>query len=143
MICPSARCRAENDAAADQCRKCGLPLAGLARLHAHPAALFNRGLEAAQGGQFGEARELFAAVVHWCPRDVEARNALALACLRHGDPAAARRHWEDVLARVPGDDLATRGLRALAQTQPVRPAAAVRLRKRRRRGQKPGHRRHH
>ena len=83
-----------------------------ARLTAYAAQLFNRGLAAANAGDLESARDLFAAVVYWCPLDGEARNALALACHRLGDTASARSHWSEVLARSPDDPVATAGLAA-------------------------------
>lgn len=113
IICPIASCETANEPDAELCRGCGVPLAGYVRMLRHPAALFNRGLQAARGGDSAAARELFAAVVLWYPHDNEARNAHALACLDCGDRQAARRGWEQVLRRAPRDPLATRGLAAL------------------------------
>jgi Flp pilus assembly protein TadD len=79
-------------------------------LSRYPAQLFNRGLAAAKAADFGTARELFAAVVHWCPQDWEARNALALANFELGDGVAARYHWNLVLDRYPADPIAVRGI---------------------------------
>jgi Flp pilus assembly protein TadD len=92
------------------CVGCGTPLRHLGNLTCYPAQLFNRGLAAARADDLGEARELFAAIVHWCPLDWEARNALALANFQLGDSAAARHHWTVVLNRRPKDPIATRGL---------------------------------
>jgi cytochrome c-type biogenesis protein CcmH/NrfG len=88
-----------------------------ARLRVYPDQLFNRGLSAAAAGDLGTARDLFAAVVHWCPLDIEARNALALAGFQLGDHATARLNWKAVLDRSPGDHLATEGLSRLADSQ--------------------------
>lgn len=110
VTCPIGNCRADNDAAAEVCVACGTPLRNFVRVSAYPARLFNQGLEAARAGRFGEARELFAAVVHWCPRDLEARNALALACFELSDFGAARHHWEYVRSVDPANSLAERGL---------------------------------
>jgi cytochrome c-type biogenesis protein CcmH/NrfG len=112
--CPLADCDAENAADADLCVRCGTPLRHYARLAGYADQLFNRGLAAAAAGDLSAARDLFAAVVHWCPFDVEARNALALACFRLADHTAARAHWTAVLDRRPDDQLATRGLARLA-----------------------------
>lgn len=71
-------------------------------------------MAAAAAGELAGARELFAAVVHWCPLDAEARNALAMACHQLGDAEAARAHWAAVLARSPRDPMATAGLAASA-----------------------------
>jgi len=121
LTCPATRCRAPLDSAVDACPRCGTPLLSYARLAAHPATLFNRGLAAARGGRMREARDLFAAVVHWCPLDSEARNAYALACLRSGDKAQARKAWEAVLEASPRDAVALKGVQLLAA--PARPAA--------------------
>jgi hypothetical protein len=112
--CPLTDCDTENVVDADTCVRCGTPLRNLARLSAYPDHLFNRGLAAATAGDLGMARDLFAAVVHWCPLDVVARNALALASFQLDDHAAARANWEAVLDRSPGDPLATEGLARLA-----------------------------
>ncbi|MFE7839423.1 tetratricopeptide repeat protein [Streptomyces sp. NPDC057474] len=112
--CPVVLCRRENAYGAEVCAGCRTPLSGYARLHVHPAHLFNRGLAAAREGSLAAARDCFAAVVHWCPGDTEARNALALAGLGLGDHDEARRQWTEVLARRPGDPKATRGLARLA-----------------------------
>lgn len=114
--CPMPRCGADYEASAEACAGCGSPLWNYARLSAYPAHLFNQGLAAARAGRLGAARELFAAVVHWCPADWEARNALALASFELGDLAAARRHWESVLSRRTNDPQATHGLCRLPQT---------------------------
>ncbi|MFI6516486.1 hypothetical protein ACIBF1_13085 [Spirillospora sp. NPDC050679] len=112
--CPDPRCGTGNPYDAEDCAGCGAPVRAYGRLTAYAAHLFNRGLAAAREGRTAEARDLFAAVVHWCPADVEARNALALAGLRLGDADGARRQWELVLARRPGDPLAEKGLSLLA-----------------------------
>ena len=113
LICPGRPCQADNDVYAETCAQCGLPLHGYIRLSIYPSLLFNRGLSAVREGQHRRARDLFAALVYWCPFDLEARNALAMACYALGDVAEARNQWETVLARVPTDTLATRGLAAL------------------------------
>lgn len=115
--CPMPRCRADNPFDADDCARCGVPLRGFARLSAYPAFLFNRGLAAAKEDRLSEARGYFAAVVHWCPADNEARNALALAEHRLGNLDEARRNWEAVRARKAGDRLAGLGL-SLATPDP-------------------------
>jgi Flp pilus assembly protein TadD len=112
--CPLTDCATENAADADTCVRCGTPLRHLARLSVYPDHLFNRGLAAAMAGELGTARDLFAAVVHWCPLDVEARNALALASFQLDDHAAARANWTTVLERFPGDAMAAEGLARLA-----------------------------
>jgi hypothetical protein len=112
--CPVPNCGAENELETEFCTRCGVPLRSYERLSAYPAQLFNGGLAAAKSDDLGTARELFAAVVHWCPFDWEARNALALASFELGDDAAARHHWSVVLDRRPRDPVATRGLERLA-----------------------------
>lgn len=114
IVCPIAGCGAENHAAAEACVGCLTPLAAFARLSMHPESLFNAGLQAARSGDVVAARECFAAVVLWQPDELRARNAHALACLDAGDAQAARGAWEEVLARAPGDTLASRGLAALS-----------------------------
>ncbi len=113
ITCPIQTCRTPNDPDRDSCVRCASPLRSYALLSSYPARLFNQGLAAARHGQTTRARDLFAAVVHWCPVDVEARNALAMACFALGDFAEARHHWEYVLARIPADALAKRGLARL------------------------------
>ncbi|MFI9775739.1 tetratricopeptide repeat protein [Streptomyces sp. NPDC051956] len=110
LACPLPRCRAVNSATAETCRSCATPLRAWARLRAHPAKLFNAGLEAARSGRTATARDHFAAVVHWCPGDAEARSALALACLLLDNPEEARDHWHQVLTRRPNDTTALKGL---------------------------------
>ncbi|MEU6662292.1 hypothetical protein [Streptomyces sp. NPDC046821] len=110
LACPLPRCRAVNAATAETCQACATPLRAWARLRTHPAKLFNEGLEAARSGRTTIARDHFAAVVHWCPGDAEARSALALACLLLNDPDEARHHWHQVLTRRPNDPTALKGL---------------------------------
>jgi hypothetical protein len=111
--CPVPNCGTDNDATADSCARCGIPVRNFARLSAYPAQLFNRALSAARSDDLGTARELFAAVVHWCPHDWEARNALALAHFQLGDTTQARHHWTLVLGQRPEDPFATAGLARL------------------------------
>jgi hypothetical protein len=120
IVCPIAGCKAENHANVEACVGCLTPLGGYARLSMHREALFNRGLRAAQGGDSAGARECFAAIVLWHPHDIRTRNAHALACLDDSDVGAARRSWEEVLARAPGDSLALRGLAALPHVAATR-----------------------
>lgn len=120
--CPESNCRFENEVSATECVRCNTPLQGYVRLLDHPAHLFNQGLTSARNGEFERARDLFAAVVYWCPKDLEARNALAMACLALHDLLEARRQWEMVLAQVPTDTIAKRGLHQL-QTH-FQPAAS-------------------
>jgi len=110
LQCPVPRCGTANEFAAAECTGCGTPLASYARVCAFPAKLFNLGLAAALDGRLAEARDLFAALVYWCPLDLEARNALAVACLELGDHEGARRHWKLVLSRRPDDTMAAEGL---------------------------------
>lgn len=120
--CPVGTCRAANEAGADVCVRCGTPLRAYAQLVSVPARLFNEGVRVARRGELPRARDLFAAVVYWCPADVEARNALAAACLGLRDVNAARAHWEAVLQRCPADAVARRGLEALrALSAPAAP----------------------
>ncbi|MFJ9616184.1 tetratricopeptide repeat protein [Streptomyces noursei] len=83
---------------------------GRLRMRAHAARMFNNGLAAARNGRPDLARDFFAACVLWYPHDLDARSALALACLESGDPNTAREHWEQVLDQHPGDLKALRGL---------------------------------
>jgi hypothetical protein len=112
--CPVPSCGGENEPETEFCTRCGVPLLSFERLSAYPAQLFNNGLAAVKSDDLSTARELFAAVVHWCPFDWEARNALALASFELGDDVAARHHWNVVLDRRPYDPVATRGLEQLA-----------------------------
>jgi hypothetical protein len=113
VICPVADCGAHNAADAEVCAVCLTQLGGYRRLSLFPQVLFNRGLQAALAQDSRTARDCFAAVVLWCPDDLETRNAYGLACLECGDARAAGRAWREVLARAPGDVLARRGLTAL------------------------------
>jgi Flp pilus assembly protein TadD len=80
------------------------------RIRAHAARLFNEGVAAGRAGQAAMARDLFAAIVHWYPHDLEARSALALACLESGDDLAAQSHWAYVLNRRASDPRALGGM---------------------------------
>lgn len=115
IVCPVADCGTENHATAEVCVGCLTLLTGYGRLTMHPQVLFNQGLRAARAGDYATARECFAAVVLWQPHDLRTRNAYALACLEACDRRAARRAWEEVLARAPGDPLAVRGMAALTR----------------------------
>lgn len=110
ITCPESSCRKENDALAEECVRCGTPLQSYVQLLNYPAHLFNEGLLKARNGEIEQARDLFAAVVYWCPKDLEARNALAMACLALRHTLEAGRQWEIVLAQSPTDTLALRGL---------------------------------
>ena len=90
---------------------------GHVRIRAHAARLFNDGLAAARNGLPTVARDHFAACVYWYPHDLEARSALALACLESGDRDTAREHWRQVLDQRPSDTKALRGLALLDDTQ--------------------------
>lgn len=113
IICPASTCRTDNDPLAEVCGACGTPLRGFAQLSVYPAHLFNQGLSAAREGQMTQARDMLSALVYWCPMDVEARNALAMACLALGDRLSARHHLETVLDRSPTDTVATQGIAML------------------------------
>jgi tetratricopeptide (TPR) repeat protein len=110
VVCPIARCRAENEPTAVSCRRCGTPLQAYVRLSAHAARLFNEGLAAARAGDHATARDRFAAIVHWYPDDTEAHNALALACYHLGAHTEAHHHWHLTLTREPDDPVARRGV---------------------------------
>jgi len=122
LSCPSPNCRTENPPASASCSRCGLPLQELALLAGHHTRLFNQGLGAARAGKLLQARDFFSAVVHWCPHDLEARNALALAALQAGDREAARAHWTTVAQQSPSNVLAARGLAYLDRPVPAAPA---------------------
>lgn len=120
ITCPESSCRKENDALSEECVRCGTPLQGYVQLLNYPAHLFNEGLLKARNGEIEQARDRFAAVVYWCPKDLEARNALAMACLVLGHTLEAGRQWEIVLAQSPTDTLALRGLSHIeTQLQPT------------------------
>jgi tetratricopeptide (TPR) repeat protein len=147
LACP-ARCGADNEPDAERCTGCGAPLRNHARLTEHAAHLFNNGLRAAANGELATARELFAALVHWHPRDRDARNALALANFQLGDHDRARHHWTEVRAQRPNDAFADAGLRRLdaldtetAQTPQRTLTASSRAQRRRR--QRLRHKRKH
>jgi hypothetical protein len=112
VLCPVTDCRAENAIDADVCDRCLTPLAAFRRLTQFPLVLFNRGLRAARDQQLRAARDCFAAALLWEPLGADAGNAFALACLELDDLPAARRTWQDLLARDPADAIARRGLAA-------------------------------
>lgn len=118
IACPGVTCRAQNDARNEVCLRCQLPLQGYVQLLTHPNNLFNTGLDMAHANRLGEARDLFAAVVYWCPKDVEARKALAMACFALNDQHEARKQWEHVLEQSPDDELAQQGVAALSANAP-------------------------
>ena len=120
LPCPRATCRTENPADAERCIRCQVPLRGYARLTVYAARLFNEGLRAARCADITRARELFAAVVFWCPMDVQARHALAMASLAQDDLDGAEGHWTVLKKRSPSDDLATRGLAAVQARKAAR-----------------------
>ncbi|RMG22386.1 MAG: hypothetical protein D6732_25855 [Methanobacteriota archaeon] len=68
-------------------------------------------------GKLQLARDYFAAVVHWCPTDIEARKALALVCFKLGDKESAMEQWQSVLDRFPDDQMAKQGMKALERIQ--------------------------
>ena len=123
LPCPVSTCHADNDVRAETCIACGVSLREYFRLSAYPAQLFNQGLAAARAGRFAQARDLFAAVISWCPTDVTARNAFAAACLELHDLDEARRQWETVVASSPADPLATKGLTIIANMMAARAQA--------------------
>jgi cytochrome c-type biogenesis protein CcmH/NrfG len=100
------------------------------------AHLFNRGLSAAQKGEAALARDLFAAVVYWCPMDLEARNGLASACFMLRDYSEAQRHWEMVLQRSPGDSMAQEGVALVAARSAAADVPRRSSQKQRRRGRR-------
>ncbi|GHO66891.1 hypothetical protein KSC_057830 [Ktedonobacter sp. SOSP1-52] len=118
VSCPESSCQAENDARAQECRRCGTPLQSYVRLLQYPAQLFNAGLLKARNGSFEQARDLFAAVVYWCPKDIEARNALALACFELHDLMEAQHQWKQVLAQSPTNVLALQGIKYIEAEHP-------------------------
>jgi tetratricopeptide (TPR) repeat protein len=113
IICPSIACSTLNDIKAETCVKCGLPLGEFTYLTLYPYKLFNMGLAAAKENRMSEARDLFASVVYWCPKDIEARNALAMTCYTLGDLVAARSHWEKVLKQSSSDSIALQGISSI------------------------------
>jgi Tfp pilus assembly protein PilF len=113
LVCPSGTCQIQNPYTAETCQRCGLPLRGFARVSSFPNLLFNMGLAKARENQLQAARDLFAAVVYWCPKDSEARNAYAMSCFALGDHETARSNWEKVLKQSPTDAIAKRGLVAI------------------------------
>ena len=115
LRCPVPRCRADNPGGGERCHSCGTPLRSYARLLAQASRLFNLGLAEARQGRLRGARDLFAAVVHWCPHDLEARGALGLASLQLGDATAARSQFESMIARSPDSVVARKGLEALGR----------------------------
>jgi|GEM_PF-3648556 len=115
IVCPIPQCRKPNNLESETCQACGTPLREYARLVNHSARLFNNGLDAASDSRLDEAIESFAAVVHWCPSDLDARNALAQAYFESDNDRAARRHWDQVLERKSKNEIALKGLELLAQ----------------------------
>ena len=117
IVCPEATCRAQNEASNTKCIRCNAPLEAYVQLLTHPNHLFNQGLLMARSNKLGEARDLFAAVVYWCPNDLEARNALALVCFAQKDFTEAQKQWDKVLAQSSDDKLAKQGVEAVQQRQ--------------------------
>ena len=117
IICPEILCRAENDARHERCRRCQTPLRGYVKLLNQHHRLFNQGLACARRGEYAQARDAFAAVVAWCPRDIDARNALALACFALHDWQAARAQWQKTLEQAPNDVLAHQGLECIPREE--------------------------
>jgi len=113
LTCPVSICQADNDFNAEVCKRCGLPLRGFAKMSIYPAHLFNKGLSEARANRITHARDLFAAVVYWCPMDCEAHNALAMTCFALEDYIEAQCQWEMVLKQSPANTLAAQGLAAI------------------------------
>jgi len=109
LVCPVCRSQFENGRT-EQCPQCQTPLRSYSKLQNHQANLFNLGLAAAKEKKFAQACEYFGAVVHWYPTDINARNALAMACYELGDFERAKFHLETVLDRSPHDEQAKRGI---------------------------------
>src|SRR5579872_3754390 len=130
ITCPESSCRAENDARRERCIRCETPLRSYVKLLNQHHHLFNQGLKFARSGDYTSARDAFAAVVAWCPRDIDARNALAMTCFALRDWQMARVQWEKTLEQAPGDTLACQGLERIPQVEerPARFAAKKILR---------------
>jgi Flp pilus assembly protein TadD len=124
IVCPGGTCRTENEADAEVCVQCSLPLKTYSRMMIYPAQLFNEGLSQASKGNFARARDLFAAIVYWCPMDMEARNALAMSYVALGDEAGASLQWETLLEKSPADSLARQCL-TLLKNAPAKVEEAV------------------
>lgn len=103
IICPQSFCRASNDVTANSCSRCGTLLQGYIHLSLYPAQLFNQGLNAAKHGYVHRARDLFAAVVQWCPQDIEARKAFAMACMAAEDVEKAHEQYQRISEQLPDD----------------------------------------
>lgn len=103
IICPQSSCRASNHVTATSCSRCGTLLQNYIHLSLYPAQLFNQGLEAAQQGNPNRARDLFAAVVQWCPQDIEARKAFAMACIATKDVETAHEQYQRISEQLPDD----------------------------------------
>jgi len=117
ITCPESSCRAENDARQERCLRCQTPLRGYVKLLNHHHRLFNQGLACARRDEYAQARDAFAAVVAWCPRDIEARNALAMACFALRDWQAARLQWQKALELAPNDAIARQGLECIPEVE--------------------------
>jgi thioredoxin-like negative regulator of GroEL len=117
ITCPESSCRAENDARHELCINCATPLRGYVKLLNYHHHLFNQGLALARSGAYTQARDKFSSVVEWCPKDIEARNALAMACFAMKDLELARFHWQKVLEQVPNDATARKGLDSLQKIE--------------------------
>ncbi len=113
LVCPICKNPLDLNVQLVDCQNCGAPVRSYARLSQHSAILFNRGLLAARRGDMTKARDCFAAVVNWCPNDIEARNALAMACFELKDWQLAHFNWEKIQQTLPADDLSARGLAIL------------------------------
>ncbi|MGH7376550.1 MAG: tetratricopeptide repeat protein, partial [Candidatus Methylomirabilales bacterium] len=82
-----------------------------------PELWYNLGVAYLSKREFNQAREAFAATIQRDPEHLDARNNLAHALVGLGDLKAARAEWEALLARSPGNRLATANLRALEEQE--------------------------
>ena len=117
ITCPESSCRAEIDAHLEQCTHCATPLRRYVKLLNQHHRLFNKGLECARREEYSQARDAFAAIVAWCPQDIEARNALAMACFALRDWHMARAQWQKVLELAPDDAIARQGLEHIPKVE--------------------------
>ncbi|GHO65074.1 hypothetical protein KSC_039660 [Ktedonobacter sp. SOSP1-52] len=124
IICPAENCRTANDPDAEKCIHCGTRIKEYIHIITHQAQLFNEGVTYAHKGDLSRARDLFAAVVYWYPQDIEARAALAMACISVGDLKEAYRHWELILEQAPENTLAQQNIvvlrRCLKRKRPIK-----------------------
>ena len=113
IICPQSSCRTSNDVNATSCSHCGTLLQGYMHLSLYPAQLFNQGLEAARQGNVRYARDLFASVIQWCPQDIEARKAFAMACIATKDEQLAYQQYKHIASLAPHDTHTQHALKEL------------------------------